>query len=510
MTTNVVMNSGAYSYGLMGAGPTDRQSEVEKFYGNLSDATVESDTKGVGDPLGLTMIPYGNTNISYGMVAYYSEDSTPDDPIIKVSSNYGGQDRAYNVHVNRVNPKNASELEMFALLSYSDDVGITDGGSFGSFHKLKVTASNANLYGIGEDVYDYENFTKVKQDWIEIMKSMMSVYMDIPQTYKQGVEVADLIMGLETLYDHNIAQVEKTENKGISSASKEFINPLYGVKKTGESNFHWKRDDAMRQTSYSVEHRETVGDKEVPTYLVGNTYYSEKGIVFEGIHKDKDGEVVSQKVQWTVRFDREETYEKAMDFLDGFDENDKMKFAGNKQFWQDFVSGKLDIKEFKKFYDSSTENGNFSFLSNNEDGTQQIKSDEASRKYGGYFSGSMFNVLTLDEVEAIFFGNRIDPYEGKSVSDVMDELNSQAERENEEDADYLSLIVDIIEETRKKLLANINGEHKETEGLMMFSDEEWENLLSKVDMQIEAAREENERKMQERIAALLADRDESE
>ncbi len=101
-------------------------AKVDAFYNNLSSATEKSDKQGTGEVLGLSMLPYGNNNF-YGMSASYSADSTQADPIIKISSNYGGEKRCYNVHVNQVDPNNSSQLEMFALSCYEDDKGLTNG-----------------------------------------------------------------------------------------------------------------------------------------------------------------------------------------------------------------------------------------------------------------------------------------------------------------------------------------------------------------------------------------------
>lgn len=46
-----------------------------------------------------------------GYSAFYSDQSTEKDPIIRVSSNYGGEQRYYDVHVNDVDPRNASQLD---------------------------------------------------------------------------------------------------------------------------------------------------------------------------------------------------------------------------------------------------------------------------------------------------------------------------------------------------------------------------------------------------------------
>ena len=107
---------------------------VNEFYEDLTDAAEKSKSHAVGNALSLSMIPYSET-MSYGMAAFHSDKSTVNDPIIKISCNYGGEQRYYDVHVNEVNPHNASAIEMFAVCAYLDEQGVTDKGTFGSYNK---------------------------------------------------------------------------------------------------------------------------------------------------------------------------------------------------------------------------------------------------------------------------------------------------------------------------------------------------------------------------------------
>lgn len=146
------------------------------FYSNISSAAEEATNKNDGKVIGLAMLPFGNTNRSYGMKAQYAPESTESDPIVQVTSNYGGKPISYNVHINEVNPRNASQLEMFALFSYTDDQGISDGGTFGSYHRMNVYAENAkeNGYWTGNDSYD--DFMNNKHDWQKIVIAMWEDY----------------------------------------------------------------------------------------------------------------------------------------------------------------------------------------------------------------------------------------------------------------------------------------------------------------------------------------------
>lgn len=189
------MSLGAVQSGYAGASYAYRRttSVREEFYGEISSATQMAEDEGEnnGKVIGLTMIPYGDTDVRYGMKAQYAAESTPDHPVIQVTSNYGGKQAVYKVDVNEVDPRNASQLEMFALLSYSDDQGISDGGSFGSYQRMKNYADNAQMNGYWEGNEGWDSFANAKHDWIAIMNKMTDDYSQagVYSQYLKGQEL---------------------------------------------------------------------------------------------------------------------------------------------------------------------------------------------------------------------------------------------------------------------------------------------------------------------------------
>ena len=152
--------------------------ETEVYTAKQTGAVSIAEAEDDGEFLGLTMVPEEGQSVTYGMRAMLSEKSTLDNPIVQVVSNLGGKKVIYNVEVNKVNPNNATQLEMFALLSYTDKMGITDGGTFGSHQQLEVYGGNASSIGycgslLGADVFLNERF-----DWTSIMERMVQVYKD--------------------------------------------------------------------------------------------------------------------------------------------------------------------------------------------------------------------------------------------------------------------------------------------------------------------------------------------
>ena len=179
--------------------------ETEVYTAKQTGAVSIAETEDGGEFLGLTMVPEEGQSVTYGMRAMLSEKSTPDNPIVQVVSNLGGKKVIYNVEVNKVNPNNATQLEMFALLSYTDKMGITDGGTFGSHQQLEVYGGNASSIGYcgslsGEDVFLNERF-----DWASIMERMVQVYKDA------GIE--NQAEDCKALFDFFATYIENNEVK---------------------------------------------------------------------------------------------------------------------------------------------------------------------------------------------------------------------------------------------------------------------------------------------------------
>lgn len=124
-----------------------KQRVGNDFIGHMSLTSRKVEKQEDGEVLGLTMIKQPGTDCFWGMKAKYAECSTQDNPVIYVETNYGGKTVSYNVNINEVDPNNASRLEMFALCSYADDVGIGDDSTFGTYKTLCSYMEMANHNG---------------------------------------------------------------------------------------------------------------------------------------------------------------------------------------------------------------------------------------------------------------------------------------------------------------------------------------------------------------------------
>ena len=98
-------------------------------YEVFDTATSRTTSSDNGKNIGIMTI--GNR----GFIAEYADSLTEQDPIIKVGD--------YEVRVNDVDPKNATEIEMFALTSYMDDKGLTGNTGMKTFNKMRAYSSQA-------------------------------------------------------------------------------------------------------------------------------------------------------------------------------------------------------------------------------------------------------------------------------------------------------------------------------------------------------------------------------
>lgn len=208
------------------------QMSVEEFYQGISSAAECTEEQNDSDVIGLTMIPYEYNGITYGMSARYAKESTEENPVVQVTSNYGGKEVSYKVAIKEVNPENASELEMFALLSYADDKGISDGGTYGSYQKMKAYAMNAEQNGYILPLSDYNEFLTGKRNWMDIIGKMGYDY-EAAGVYEQSQNCKKLLWTFFSFYDEEScadrlseisAERDKTWNSGDMESYHKWTN----------------------------------------------------------------------------------------------------------------------------------------------------------------------------------------------------------------------------------------------------------------------------------------------
>lgn len=142
--------------------------------------------------LGIGFLHNENNTVHYGMCAMYAEDYSEENPVIKVNVTRQGGTEEYRIDINKINPRFATEIEMFALCNYADAKGMGTGGTFGSWQTLNYYRDNASHNGYFELTNETDSFQSVKQDWMKMVQLMMKDYMEAG-LYKQSLDGKGLL-----------------------------------------------------------------------------------------------------------------------------------------------------------------------------------------------------------------------------------------------------------------------------------------------------------------------------
>ena len=142
--------------------------------------------------LGMGFLHSENNTVHYGMCAMYAEDYSEENPVIQVNVTKPGGKEEYLININEVNPRFATEIEMFALCNYADAKGMGTGGTFGSWQTLNYYRDNASHNGYFELSNGTDSFQSVKQDWMKMVQLMMKDYMEAG-LFKQSLDGKGLL-----------------------------------------------------------------------------------------------------------------------------------------------------------------------------------------------------------------------------------------------------------------------------------------------------------------------------
>ena len=207
----------AQNYDVQNRGRATRGKTSGDDFASMGSATSLSKSADNGKRIGLTAV--GNV----GYIAMYADSSTEQDPIVKVGD--------YEVRVKDVDPNNATKMEMFALMSYMDDKGLTNNTGMKSFNKMTAFSSQAEYNGYCSGIYDENAAWTVERDWIGILGNAKETFFSIPQTYNQGLECEKIIENLKKWSDTS-SDDENTDYQKILSERK---NEIYEKVKNGDT-----------------------------------------------------------------------------------------------------------------------------------------------------------------------------------------------------------------------------------------------------------------------------------
>ena len=152
----------------------------------MGSATREATGNGDGKNIGVMAI--GNQ----AYLAQYSENSTLANPIVKVGD--------YEISVNDVDPENATEFEMFALMSHLDKTGQSRNEGMSSFSKMRTYSQRAERNGFCSGIADASEAWNSKRDWTKIIENAKKTYSQslVPEIYALTKKCVSLLDVMQT------------------------------------------------------------------------------------------------------------------------------------------------------------------------------------------------------------------------------------------------------------------------------------------------------------------------
>lgn len=101
----------------------------------------------------------------------YSDDSTINDPIMCTRA-------GEKIHINNIDPSNASQLEMQMYCAHLDAIGMGTNNKFGTYQDLKTVRMSSEINGfVPKSGLQISNllFKSKKRNWIDLTNKVMAV-----------------------------------------------------------------------------------------------------------------------------------------------------------------------------------------------------------------------------------------------------------------------------------------------------------------------------------------------
>ena len=167
----------------------------------ISEDAVSKDRKVIG----ITTYPVSDL-ISNMVIAFEAPESTSEDPIVQLSMKESdGKTHTYNIHVNDVNPNNASEMEIFAYLTYQGHIGNKIPGAINNWAAYTALRYEDQLdtFGESQQLFGENYFTSSKSNASAMIERVYSWMKNInhPDAKKQAGWCEDLLAMLNPVND---------------------------------------------------------------------------------------------------------------------------------------------------------------------------------------------------------------------------------------------------------------------------------------------------------------------
>lgn len=172
------------------------------------------------EPLGIGFLNVGN--MGYGMSASQVISGDTDDTIIRVKISLGGGNtEIHDVNLSKVDPRNATAIEMFAYCQYADATGKGVNSTFGSWNALKHVLDPMNN---GMAYPSLDEAVSSKRNWtLALQNSTISL-----EHIKTGnmISASDLLDMLKTVWEE---AAEKDNMPDDNLSDEEWKNLLASV-----------------------------------------------------------------------------------------------------------------------------------------------------------------------------------------------------------------------------------------------------------------------------------------
>ncbi len=129
----------------------------------------EGEISSSGGIIGLSFVRDTQEPLSARM----DKSSTTEDPVVLVQIGSGEDRRDLLIHVNKVNPENATELEMFALLNYIDAQNgrtMAPDGAWQTYNSLRNRLEETEK---ADNEAGEENCDTLRINWLELIQQAM-------------------------------------------------------------------------------------------------------------------------------------------------------------------------------------------------------------------------------------------------------------------------------------------------------------------------------------------------
>lgn len=336
--------------------------------------------------LGIGFLNVGDTG--YGMRATQIINPDSEDTIVRVSIALGGNEfRDYDVNLSEIDSSNASAVEMFAYCQYADSTseGSYKWGSWndaltGSGIELENEAtgekySAADLIEMLKQQYELTADDLEEKDWRDMSDKEWEKLLN---SFDQNIDaIKDKIRKLKEVQDEAASKAAanapagQKANAASSAAQSAAANGFASDVKIEDEEWieenSWTYD--MKTEDQTILHKAAIANEKAQDSLSKSQELMLTGDTTEGVSKtegatesascdDESGEkvwtvtayteqgIICKEFKdgvgtllWQIDFKNSTDYNKVMDYLDNEKEEDILKYARDKEFWEKLIWG---------------------------------------------------------------------------------------------------------------------------------------------------------------------------